>query len=102
MPGKVYTTEEIKKIVEPIAREYGVKRLSLFGSYARGNAGPDSDMDLRLIDSGETMGLFELSGFQLDLQDRLGIKVDVIACAPSAKEFLNEIKGDEVIIYEQG
>ena len=101
MNDKIYNTEEIKEIVAPIAREHGVKRLSLFGSYARGEAEPESDIDFRLIEGGEIRGLFALSGFQLDLQDRLGVKVDVIAPAPSAREFLDEIRNDEVIIYEQ-
>lgn len=101
MAGKVYTTEEIKQIVEPIAREYGIGSLSLFGSYARGDAKPDSDIDFRLVDRGKIRGLFELSGFQLDLQDRFDIKVDLVAPAPSAREFLDEIKNDEVTIYEQ-
>ncbi len=102
MKIKTYTTDEIKRIVEPIAREYGVGRLSLFGSYARGEAKPDSDIDFRLIDGGGIRGLFALSGFQLDLQDCFGTKVDVVACNPDELEFLNEIENDEVIIYERG
>ena len=98
--SKVYTTEEIKKIVEPIAREYGVKRLSLFGSYARGSAGPDSDIDFRLIDGGEIRGWFKLAGFMNSLKNQFGDKkVDVVDI--SAGEFLGEIKDDEVIIFEQ-
>ena len=102
MAEQVYTTEDIKRIVEPIAREYGVGRLSLFGSYARGEAGPNSDIDIRIIDGGKIRGLFKLAGFMNDLEDQFGIKVDVIDVNPTAREFLDEIKGDEVIIYEQG
>ena len=98
--SRIYTTEEIKKIVEPIAREYGVKRLSLFGSYARGEAGPDSDIDIRLIDGGEISDWFELAGFMESLRERFSVKVDVVDI--SANEFLSEIKSDEVIIFEQG
>ena len=101
MPGKVYTTEEIKRIVEPIAREYGVKRLSLFGSYARGNAGPDSDIDIRLIDGYDDWGWFEIAGFMNRLEDQFKTKVDVVAVDLSARDFLDEIGSHEVIIYEQ-
>ena len=38
-----YTIEEIKDKVTPIAQKYGVKRISLFGSYARGEATENSD-----------------------------------------------------------
>jgi len=99
MEGKTYTTEEIKKIVEPIAREYGVKRLSLFGSYARGEAGPDSDIDIRLVEAGEIRGWFKLAGFSNALKDRFGQKVDVVDI--SAREFLDDIANDEVVIFEQ-
>jgi predicted nucleotidyltransferase len=100
MANKIYTTEEIRRIVEPIAREYGVGRLSLFGSYARGEATTDSDIDIRIIDGYKGWGVFKLGGFMCDLEDRFGIKVDVIAVRPDAHEFLDEIKNDEVIIYE--
>ena len=42
----VYTVEQIRSIASPIAQAYGVKSLSLFGSYARGEATDDSDIDL--------------------------------------------------------
>ena len=102
MAEKIYTTDEIKKIVEPIAREYGIGRLSLFGSYARGDAGPGSDIDFRLIDGGNIRGWFKLAGFNRELEEHLGTKVDVITCEPTDYEFLDGIKSDEVIVYEQG
>jgi predicted nucleotidyltransferase len=101
MPDKIYTIDEIKKIVEPIAREYGVGRLSLFGSYARGEARVDSDIDIRVVDGGKMRGLFKLAGLYLALEEGFGQKVDVVDCNPDAYEFLNEIKGDEVIIYDE-
>ena len=48
MSVKKYTIEEIKTILEPIARKYGVERVYLFGSYARGDATENSDVDLRV------------------------------------------------------
>jgi predicted nucleotidyltransferase len=52
MPGYVFAIEEIRNIVRDIAQRYGVKRVTLFGSYARGEANLDSDIDLR-IDKGQ-------------------------------------------------
>lgn len=57
MTARIYTVEEIRNIVHEIAPKYGVERVSLFGSYARGEAKPDSDIDLR-IEKGRIMGLF--------------------------------------------
>ena len=49
------TIEEIKKAVIPIRERYGVERLSLFGSYARGEADEKSDVDL-MVDGGKLVG----------------------------------------------
>ena len=54
---------EIKKIVVPIAYSYGIKRLYLFGSYAKGTASEKSDVDL-LVEKGKPMSLLKLSGMR--------------------------------------
>ncbi len=52
---KLYTLEEIREKVKPIAAAYGVERVYLFGSYARGEATAESDLDFR-IDKGKVKG----------------------------------------------
>lgn len=99
MPERVYTIDEIGALVVPVAQAYGVKRVALFGSYAKGDATPESDIDLH-IDKGNIKGFFELSRFHLELQERLGAEVDVLTTGALSKEFLNRIKGEEVILYE--
>lgn len=44
----IYTLAEIKRIIEPIAKKYGVTEVYLFGSYARGEADEKSDLDLAI------------------------------------------------------
>lgn len=46
---KVYSIEEISRIVTPIADDMGIEKVYLFGSYARGKATPDSDVDLVFV-----------------------------------------------------
>jgi predicted nucleotidyltransferase len=59
-------------------RAQGVARLRLFGSMARGDAGPDSDVDLIAeIDRSMSFSLLDLVGLQDFLRDLLGRKVDV-------------------------
>ena len=55
MPEHIYTIDEIRGIVSEIAKQYGVEQVSIFGSYARGEARLDSDIDLR-IDKGRIRG----------------------------------------------
>ena len=46
MSEKIYTLDELKSIIAPIALRYSVDRVYLFGSYARGDADAGSDVDL--------------------------------------------------------
>jgi len=96
---RIYTIEEIRAVVCEIAQQYGVDKVSLFGSYARGNARQDSDIDLR-IDKGRIRGLFQLSGFHLDLEERLKIHVDVLTTESLDDKFLKRISEEEIILYE--
>ncbi|MBR6221464.1 MAG: nucleotidyltransferase domain-containing protein [Clostridia bacterium] len=95
----LYSMNEIREKSVPIARKYGVNRLGLFGSYARGEASPASDLDF-LIDEGQIQGLFQYMGFVLDLEDAFGCHVDVVMDGIEDKDFLKRIKKDEVVLYE--
>jgi predicted nucleotidyltransferase len=73
----ILTVDEIKEKVTPVAKQYGVSKVSVFGSYARGEATAKSDVDL-CIDEGKIRTLFQLSGFCADVEAALKKKVDVI------------------------
>ena len=57
MSDKIYTLDEIKAIAAPIARQYGVAAMYLFGSYARGEATPKSDLDFRIEQGTHSLSL---------------------------------------------
>jgi len=95
-----YTTEEIQNLIKPVAMRYGVERIFLFGSYARGNAKPGSDIDLR-IDKGAIRDYFELSGFKQELEAVLSNSVDVLTTGSLDDEFLLRIANEEMVLYEQ-
>jgi len=58
------------------ARKHGARKMSVFGSRARGDARPDSDADI-LVEAGENTSPFFPGGLLADLQDILGCRVDV-------------------------
>lgn len=60
-----------------IARRYGVTSARVFGSRARGDAGSTSDLDL-LVDVGPDTSLYDLLQAQQELQELLGIPVEVL------------------------
>ncbi len=96
----IYTIDEIKAKSIPIAQKYGIARLGLFGSYARGEQNERSDLDF-LIREGKLHGLIQYMGFVLDLEDEFGCHVDVVTEGINNTEFLNNIKKDEVVLYEE-
>ena len=93
-----YTIDEIREIVAALAARYGADRIYLFGSYARGDANKDSDIDLR-IDKGAIRGL-QMGGLAADLEDALGIPVDLVPTGSLDSKFLNSISDDEELLYE--
>jgi len=95
---RVYTIKEIKDISVPVAQRYGVKKLALFGSYARGEQKEQSDIDF-LIDKGRIKGL-EFFGFINSLEDGLGVHVDVMTYDSLRESLIASSIGDEVVLYE--
>ena len=70
--------EDLAKRIVPILRNAGVVEASVFGSFTRGEAQPDSDLDL-LIRYKETVSLFDVSGLKCEHEKLLGSKVDLIS-----------------------
>lgn len=71
--------EVIRRLAETRAElaGLGVRSLNLFGSVARGESGPDSDVDL-LVDFDRPIGLFHFARVQRRLEEILGCHVDLV------------------------
>ncbi len=92
---------EITEKISPILRAYGVKKASVFGSVSRGDARPDSDVDL-LVELGPgPMGIFKYMELIGKLEDRLGKKVDLVTEGNVIKYFEPYIRVDLKQIYEE-
>ena len=96
-----YTIEELRSKIVPIAIAHGVESVSLFGSYAKGLATADSDVDLK-IEKGKIRTLFQLSDFRLAVEDALKRPVDLVTDSSSDRAFLNMIAKEEVLLYRNG
>ncbi len=103
----VYTIDEIKKLVAPVAEKYNLEKVYLFGSYARGEATENSDVDLKIDGDGDIRSLFELSGLFLELQEALKKSIDLVTASalrqdmddPLTQKFAAEIQREEKLIY---
>ena len=98
MTSKIQSIDEIKSIVSPIAHQYGVARIYLFGSYARGEATADSDLDFR-VDKGSLRGLIQLGGLYSDLEEKFDKSLDLLTTGSLEKKFLDHIANEEILIY---
>ncbi|MCM1038453.1 MAG: nucleotidyltransferase domain-containing protein [Ruminococcus sp.] len=91
--------KSIAKVVTPIAQKYGADRVALFGSRAKNTATETSDYDF-VISRGSIQTLFQLAAFIDELEKVFGKNVDVITDTSNDINFLEQIKDDEVVIYE--
>ena len=65
--------------IAELCAEYGIAELAVFGSVARGEDGPGSDIDLLYVRAPSTvMGFVKLARFQEALEDVLGRSVDLV------------------------
>lgn len=76
----VLSLASIKYLLLPIVHRYGLQSVSIFGSYARNEAKPSSDVDL-LIDGGNYQGLVEYMNMVDEMRSVLGRNVDVVTQA---------------------
>lgn len=98
----ILPTQHISKIVADYFKNKPVKKVWLFGSYARGEATGSSDVDVLVdIDYDNINGTDYFNWFQ-DLEEKLNKKVDVVS-----KKYINNrlrsfIERDMMLLYEKG
>lgn len=85
----VLPLSKIKKTILPILNEYGITDINLFGSYARGEANKDSDIDI-YCDSGNIRNLIEQGQMEDKLEKALGKEVDVVFNSSKMDPFFKE------------
>lgn len=95
------STTDISTAVSRVLTQYDVSEAYLFGSFARGEQTPNSDIDLRLV-CGNTITFGTLYELSYELEMELGRKVDVVTNPPEHMRpaFRKSIEQDEVRVYE--
>ena len=96
----VYPVDQIRGIVTPIAEEYGIPAVYLFGSYAKGTATERSDVDLLV--SADVSGI-KFYGLAERLREALRKNVDLINIEQLGDnmDLLNEVMKEGIRIYVQ-
>ena len=72
------TVETIQQVVNSLKTAYALRTVDIFGSYAEGRATPQSDLDLLVEFDEPSVSLIRRNALKYDLEDALGLPVDVI------------------------
>ncbi len=113
MSEKVYTIQEIKEMIYDILKKYEIEKAYIFGSYARGEANQQSDVDI-MIKKGNLKTLLQLSALAYEIEQTLKKQIDIVIeetytddikydseTIKLAKNiFYNEVKKERLNIYE--
>ncbi|MEY8463815.1 nucleotidyltransferase family protein [Streptococcus merionis] len=83
----VYTIDEIKEKIQPIAKKYQLPQVYLFGSYARGEADEHSDVDVAVETRGSLATGLDFFALSDDLEEVLGQEVDVLSISGMSKDW---------------
>lgn len=82
--------------IRKAAAGYGIRNVRVFGSAARGDARPDSDIDLLVDFDAERYGLGPLAGFRAEVRDLLDRDVDVATLALLREDVRVEVEAQAV------
>ena len=74
----VYTLDEIARRVRPVAEQYHLRAVYVFGSYARGEATEDSDIDLLIDDTDSGLQGLAYGGLCYDLEEALEKEISFV------------------------
>ena len=90
----VLTIKQIKQRILPVLQKHSIKEVYLFGSYSRGEANNNSDVDI-YCEKGDVKTLFEQSHLIEELENALEKKVDLVFIGSNMDEYFEkQLKGD--------
>lgn len=92
--------QAIKRKILPTLIRQGVTKAALFGSVSRGDMKRNSDIDI-LVKLKKGKSLFDFVGLKLDLERKLGKKVDLVTYNSIKPRLRKSILKDEKVIYEK-
>ena len=104
----IYSICEIQQRIAPVAKQYGVKAVFLFGSYARGEAREDSDIVLVDTSGTNLRTLLSLGALYCDLEAALQKPIDLITVSaleqraqmPSEEMFKETVMKERLNVYD--
>lgn len=99
MNKKIFSSEDIRSLVKPIAEKYKLAEIYLFGSYARGEANENSDLDF-LVLGGTNFKLTMIFSFAEELREVFNKNIDVFEISELNKDsnFFKTVMSERVLL----
>ena len=94
------STQQMTQQIAEYFKTQPVQKAWIFGSFARGEETPDSDVDILIVPD-QMVGLFKLSGMHLDLQELLKMRVDLVTDKGLLTTARKSVDRDKILIYER-
>ncbi|WP_296008752.1 nucleotidyltransferase domain-containing protein [uncultured Adlercreutzia sp.] len=94
------TLSSIETAIRDVASEFDISRVYLFGSYARGTANEQSDVDL-CLETGPTFSLFSAGAFSQSLGHALNVPIDMTTEASLYDFVKDQCLKDRILLYER-
>lgn len=92
----ILTIKQIKERIKPVMKKHGIKNVYLFGSYSRGEANANSDIDI-YCDKGDVNTLYKAFDLDEELEQALGKKVDVVTIGSKMHDFFKQQIEEDMI-----
>jgi predicted nucleotidyltransferase len=99
MNSNLILNEEIKQKIISILVNHGIKRILVFGSYARNEATPESDLDL-IVDFPEGTSLLDHVGIEMELSEALNMNIDLLSRNGISPYIKDNVLNEAIVIYE--
>ncbi len=96
---RIHSIEELRSIVAPVAEKYGVDKVYLFGSVARGDCDESSDYDFCIVIP-ESFSLLKIGSFFYDLKEAVGSNIDLVWEDNLKPPLMEEVLHDRRLLYE--
>ena len=99
MNTSILKIDEIADIIRPIIQKYNIAEVYIFGSYARNEVSPDSDIDF-LVSGGDKFRLTDIFAFAEELRRVLDKKIDVFEIneVNENSDFYRQIMNEKVLV----
>jgi predicted nucleotidyltransferase len=86
--------------LKPYIAEFGISKIAVFGSYAKGEDKPDSDIDI-IVDMTNNFGIYKFIGLKQSLEETLGKRVDLVEPQCIEPLIKDDVLAQAITIYEQ-